>query len=150
MHLPRIMVIEYNESDWISNMMQAVMLDINKDLETIRHIRFYHTKNTSDAIKQKVTNASDVNPAVLEDMVQFKNEDEMCSLHTYGLSFGEMPVYEFIQRDSRLKEIGDKLEMMYYGYDDDAARLSVFACFDDLILSNDIFEDKFKLAQKTQ
>jgi len=88
-----------------------------------------------------------VNPAVLEDMVQFKNEDDMCTLGEYGRSFGEMPVYEFIQRDSRLKEIGDKLEMMYYGYDDDALRLSVFACFDDLILSNDIFEDKLLKAQ---
>ena len=32
--IPRIMVLEYNGDDWISDFMNTVMIDINKDTET--------------------------------------------------------------------------------------------------------------------
>lgn len=141
--IPRIMVIEYNGEDWVSDFMNTIMIDINKDTETFPYLRYLRVSDLQEEVKDKVTKAADLTPEILEKMARFRNEDDMCSLPEYGRAFSDMPLYQVIENDASLATIGRKLEMMYYGYDDDALRLGVFACFDDLILSNHIFEDQY-------
>lgn len=145
--IPRIMILEYNGDDWISSLMNTVMIDINKDQETHPYLRFLRVNNVSNDVKEQIIKAADLTPEILERMAKFRNEDDMCSLPQHGRAFSDMPLYKFILKDPSLETIGRKLEMMYYGYDDDAIRLGVFACFDDLLTSNHIFEDMYLRAQ---
>ena len=135
----RIMLVEYKEKDWIFDLCQAVEKVINDDKQTNKYIKFHHIHDISEQMEASVIEVADLSPEILEEKMKYRNDERFCTLPKLGKSFGELDAAKVFETQTSLSQFEKQLEMMYYGYEEGEG---VFFCLDDLILTNDIYDEK--------